>query len=130
TPENPPLGTEHWGSVGREIIIYDHWSDEPRRSIRSRMVIPKEAVSIRAMTFAPRAGLVFAGQMETMKIFTFDAADGALLGVIAPDKTQIGPVGWLDLMTGLRAFDRENGEVLLIQEEVFSEKQLVYRLRR
>jgi hypothetical protein len=127
TADLPARPNEHWGGAGRVIIRYEDWS-KPTRRAAARMLLPESALNIRAITVAHEAGLVFAGEMESMKIFTYRAADGALLGTIEPDADLVGRVGWLDLTAGIRAFTRKNGEVLLLCEEVWSQKQLIYTI--
>ena len=86
------------------------------------------AVNIHALAIAPLANLLFAAEMETSVLFAYDTQTGKLRGIIEPDADLVGGVGWIDIDTGIRAFTRKNGEVLLLVEDSYAEKQMVYRL--
>ena len=56
-------------------------------------------------------------------------SDGASLGVFDPGPT-VGGVegtGWIDILTGISAFKRSNGEYLVFAEEDYRAKVLLYR---
>jgi len=127
TWDHPSLGNESWGQCGREVIRYDDWSKLTRR-VHCRMPFPDDAVNIHAIAIAASANRLFAGEMETSVLFTYDTQTGKLLGIIEPDADLVGGVGWIDIDSGIRAFTRKNGEVLLLVEDSYAEKQLVYRL--
>jgi hypothetical protein len=125
--DQPARGTEHWGNCGREVIRYDDW-DKPTRKVRSRMPFPDGALNIKAISVAPNANRLFAGEMETSVVFVYDTTDGKLAGIVEPDKDLVGNVGWIDIPAGVRAFERANGEILLLVEDSWAQKQMVYRL--
>jgi hypothetical protein len=127
TWEQPAQGTEHWGNCGREVIRYGDW-DKSTRRVRSRMSFPEGALNIKAIGVAPKANRLFAGEMETSVVFVYDTTDGKLEGILEPDKALVGDVGWIDIPAGVRAFERSNGEVLLLVEDSWAQKQMVYRL--
>ena len=55
--------------------------------------------------------------------------DGAELGVFEPGAT-VGGVentGWIDILTGITAFKRSNGEYLVFVEEDYKAKAILYR---
>ncbi len=56
-------------------------------------------------------------------------SDGAEVGVFEPGPT-VGGVentGWIDLLTGIAAFQRTDGEYLVFVEENGKGKSLIYR---
>ena len=128
TWQHPALGNEWWGTSGREIICYADWK-KPTRKVLWRAPFPEGSVSIKAVTMAPAANLFFAGEMDTETVFVYDLRDGKLLGMVEPDRNLVGDVGWIDIDQGIRAFTRQNGEVLLLAEEVWGQKQMVYRIK-
>ena len=71
------------------------------------------------------------GWKERGRVFVNRLADGAPVGVFEPD----GPVGgkdktgWIDLLTGITAFRRSNGEYLVFVEEDYRAKVIMYRWR-
>ena len=124
----PITGREYgWGHCGHELIRYDHWM-QPTRKVHCRMPFPEQAQDIKAITIADTAHRAFAGEMEGNVLFTYDTDTGKLLGIIEPDPALVGNVGWLDIDSGIRAFIRKNGEVLLLNEDSWAQKQMVYRL--
>lgn len=127
TWEQPARGSEHWGNCGREVVRYDDWG-KPTRKVRCRMPYPEGATNIKAIGVAPRANRLFAGEMETSVVFVYDTTDGRLTGIVEPDKDLVGDVGWIDIGAGVRAFEREGGEILLVVEDSWAQKQMVYRL--
>ena len=62
------------------------------------------------------------------KIWVYDAATGRELGIVTPGP-EVGIFGWIDFTHGLRSFLRSNGETLLFVEDVWKEKQVLYRLQ-
>jgi hypothetical protein len=55
----------------------------------------------------------------------------AELGVFEPGET-VGGVkntGWIDLLTGITAYKRKDGEYLIFVEENYKAKSLIYRWR-
>jgi hypothetical protein len=65
------------------------------------------------------------------RIWVNRLSDGSELGVFDPGPT-VGGVentGWIDLLTGINAFKRSNGEYLIFVEENYKAKSLIYRWR-
>ena len=63
------------------------------------------------------------------RIWVNRLSDGSELGVFDPDPT-VGGVentGWIDLLTGINAFKRNNGEYLVFVEENYKAKSIIYR---
>jgi hypothetical protein len=57
------------------------------------------------------------------KIYVYALSDGKFVGRIDP----VGPIGWIDIPYGVRAFKRSNGEYVVLAEEDSKGKILVYR---
>jgi hypothetical protein len=57
------------------------------------------------------------------KIYAYTLSDGKFAGRIDP----VGPIGWIDIPYGVRAFQRSNGEYIVLAEEDSKGKILVYR---
>ena len=119
-----------WGLCGRAVVKYENWSTPDRRMAR-QFLFPDDAIYIKSITLAPESNLLFAGEGTTMTIFTYDTDTGELLGIIEPDESRLGGRlgAWIDIPAGIRAYTRNNGEVLILCEEVAYQKQLVYRLK-
>lgn len=128
TWNNPAVGTEWWGMSGREVVCYADWS-KPTRRVLWRTPFHDGALNIKAISVAPAANLFFAGVMESETVFVYDLRTGKLHGILEPDKTLVGDIGWIDIEQGIRPFTRQNGEVLVLVEEVWGQKQMVYRIK-
>ena len=129
TTERPQTGQE-WGIVGTEIIRYDNWSTTAK--IRWRIALPynpeaNPMVIIKAMDVV--GNRVFAGDSRTAQIYVYDASTGALVTKLAPGPEVAQESGWLDIPYALRAFQHRNGEFLVLVEEVWKAKVMLYRLR-
>lgn len=71
------------------------------------------------------------GWKERGRIFVNRISDGASVGVFDPGEI-VGGVkntGWIDLLTGITAHRRKNGEYLVFVEEDYRAKVLMYRWR-
>lgn len=127
TWEQQQAPNEAWIGAGREMIRYDNWST-PRRHLVSR--IPFIANNISSFDLIPQRHLAFIGEMDTAVIFVYDTNTAQLLGMLEPDPDIVGAdIGWLDMPGGaVRAFQRQNGEIIVTSEESYKEKMLIYRL--
>jgi hypothetical protein len=69
------------------------------------------------------------GWKERGRIGINRLSDGAEVGVFDPGPTVGGieNTGWIDILTGITAFKRANGEYLVFVEEDYKAKVLMYR---
>jgi hypothetical protein len=65
------------------------------------------------------------------RIWVNRLGDGAEMGVFEPGQTVGGieNTGWIDILTGLTAFKRADGEYLIFVEEDYKAKSILYRWR-
>lgn len=132
TPERPNPGGS-WKCVGTEIARYEQWSDQPRLAWRRALpftwhedVVRRDQPS--AMATAGDLVFVVMGQRRLGEVFVYDAATGVELAVIIPDSHVVGDhVGWVDIPYGMNAMRRNDGEYLILVEEDFRAKNLLYR---
>jgi len=96
-----------------------------------------------AVSFAPGAGkhaacvaaagdYVFTGGWEERgRIWVNRMSDGKQVGILDPDATVggVAKTGWIDILTGIMAHRRADGEYLVFVEEDFRGKVLLYRWR-
>jgi hypothetical protein len=71
------------------------------------------------------------GWKERGRIYVNRMSDGGQVGVLDPGPS-IGGVentGWIDVLTGISAHARKNGEYLVFVEEDFKAKVILYRWR-
>jgi hypothetical protein len=96
----------------------------------------REAVSFEsgagkeAACIAAAGDYVFTGGWkERGRIFVNRMSDGVAIGVFDPGETVGGTenTGWIDLLTGITAHQRKDGEYLVFVEEDYRAKVLMYR---
>ncbi len=147
TVMEPPEGVKKIARVYYDaerdlLVVADEGSD--MRHI-SRVCICRNylAGNRSTISFAPGAGrgaecvavagdYVFTGGWKDRgRIWVNRLSDGAEVGVFDPGPS-VGGVentGWIDLLTGITAYRRENGEYLVFVEEDYRAKVLLYRWR-
>lgn len=127
TWDHPATGKEYvWGCCGRELIRYDDWT-KPTRALRSRMPFPEYSYDVKSAAIAHDANRAFAVDKENV-IFVYDTESGNFLGFIEPDKALVGDVGWMDIDSGLNVWQQRDGTLVLVAEESWSQRILIYRL--
>ena len=118
--------------LGPELFCYDNWRTS-KRSLRWRVPLPFDAKSkaggCNAMSAAGRFLFVAAvgGEGNQNKIWAYDVETGKQVGVLVPS-AEVGTFGWIDFTLGIRSYQRRNGEILIFVEDVYKEKQVMYRL--
>lgn len=120
-------------AMGSEIFCYDQWST-PQRKLRWRAPISFNAndqtACCNGLSVAGNrvfVGAVGGGSTQNL-IWVIDAATGNELGIITPGTEVGGIFGWMDTTHSMQAFRRKCGEILLFVEDVWKEKQVMYRL--
>ena len=131
TTEHPHKGGE-WGTVGTEVIRYDHWSQgspTPTRRIELPYDGQRDAqLYIKAMCVT--GNYLFAAEgRDPERVFVYDIRTGVLQGTLQPDTTVGSSSGWVDTPYGIRAALRPNGEYLIFVEEDLDAKVILYRWR-
>lgn len=114
--------------AGQEILCYDRWST-PERKLRWHTVVSHWATFL-AFDVAFDTELLFAGDVTTASLLTFDTRTGKLLGVLEIDRKLLGETGWIDRRNAVRAFSRSNGETIVISENCVCENNIVYTIPR
>lgn len=125
TKEHKITGGE-WGTVGTEVICYDHWSTNP--TPRYRTVLPYQKGAIWGESFAVAGDLFFIVIGRTAEVYVYAKSDGRLLGTMKPGPEVHGESGWTDIRDAIRAFRRQNGDYLVFVEEDWKGKCMVYEM--
>lgn len=111
-----------------EIFIYHGFLGGNNHSpVRFRSGAGDEAGSVTAA-----GDFVFTAGMKTRgRVWVNRLSDGKPVGVLVPGPEVDGPdkTGWIDILTGLAAHRRSNGEYLVFVEENYHSKCLIYRWR-
>ena len=125
TTTHPQPKDGNWGVVGTEILKIDRWSTG-NRTPSLRIVLPydKKGVFMKAISIA--GNYVFAAECRGSSVHIYDLTTGANLGFFNASAT-LGHLGWVDIPYGVRAYQRSNGEFVILEEENGNGKILMYR---
>jgi hypothetical protein len=110
--------------IGRVFVCRDYLAGN-RKTVSFESGAVKEAACVTAAGEYAFTG----GWKERGRIHVNCLSDGAQVGVFDPGPT-VGGVentGWIDILTGITAFKRTNGEYLVFVEEDYKAKVLMYR---
>ena len=145
TPMEPPPGVKKvarvWYDVGRDLLVVADEGEDMRHigtvSIcRGYLAGRREVVTFRSGAGPEAACLAVAGDYaftggwkERGRIWVNRLSDGVALGVFEPGSTVGGveATGWIDLLSGITAHRRQDGEYLVFVEEDYRAKVLLYR---
>jgi hypothetical protein len=118
--------------VGTEMARYDNWS-KGNRTARWRTALPYEPSNHKVINAIDVVGeRVFAGflagganDQETIRVY--DTETGLPVGSLRPGPEIGGMANWIDMAYGIRAFRRSNGEYVVLVEDVYYGKTIIYR---
>lgn len=138
THDHPDPGGA-WGLVGTEIFAYDDWSKAPR--LRWRTNIPfktwpggsaPEMIMPKCIDIAGDylfVAYVWRGEGEgnnpPVRIYRRD--NGSFVGELRPGGVVGTAHGWVDMVQAISAFKRSNGEYVILVEEDYRGKNVLYR---
>jgi len=125
-----------WKVMGRVICRYDHWSKGP--SPPRWQIAPDYTVD--GSWKGKPASMSVAGDYVLVvyvvggRIEVYDAQTGASVGHLKPSPEVGGDlpgeaVGWVDIPEGIQAIRRTNGEYVVLVEEDWKSKILMYQWR-
>jgi hypothetical protein len=130
---------ESWGVVGRMARRYDGWlADEKaeRWTVRDLPNNPKgsdKGTPLTPESVDVAGDYLFVGMVkpDDGKQYThvLGVADGRYVGSLAPGPEVGGNAGWQDMPFAIQALRRKNGEYLVLVEEDWRGKNLLYRWR-
>lgn len=112
--------------IGRVIVCEDYLAGN-RAAVTFRSGAGSEAGCL-----AAAGDYVFTGGWKGRgKVWINRMSDGAEVGVLepGPDLGGVENTGWIDVLTGITAHRREDGEYLIFVEEDYKAKSILYRWR-
>ena len=117
----------HFGSIGTEVIRYDHWSN-PAPEIRWRIQLPNDPALPQAYfpAFTVSGDKVFCMMRRLAVIYTYDAHSGQLLGHLTPGPAVGSKSGWCDMENGVTAYTRSDGHTLVFAEDDLRSRIIAY----
>ncbi len=130
---------ETWGVVGATARRYDGWL-AGRRQLRWTSVLPRDGnTDPKEGPLTPQAldiagDYMFLGMVKPTQgrevVHILRLSDGGYVGAFVPDAAAVGDQqGWEDMPYAIQALKRRNGEYLVLVEEDFRAKNLLYRWR-
>ncbi|NJM15833.1 MAG: hypothetical protein HC896_11135 [Bacteroidales bacterium] len=146
-----PEDWDQWGAVGTEVWCYDNFTaGTPVKRAGYPIVLMHEAngegtgaggitnvnpdesysaksiylagdyIFVTNITIGPRDG--------RCEVYIFDKHTGESMGTIIPEDTpNTTRYGWIDIVNGLTAYKRSNGEYVILLEEGARNKNMMYR---
>jgi hypothetical protein len=127
---------ETWGVVGATIRRYDGWRKGPTK-LRWTVATPRDGNTdakegpLTPSSVSLAGGYLFFGMVKPTNgkqyVHIYRTSDGGYAGSFEPDPAAVGGAGWLDMPYSTQAFRRKNGEYLVLAEEDWRGKNLLYR---
>ncbi len=127
---------DSWGVVGRTARRYDGWrSGKPTLAWTKALPLTpdgeRKGKPLSAESVAVVGDYLFVGmckpQDNRQYVHVFAAKDAGYVGSFWPGESVGGQAGWLDMPYALQGLKRRNGEYLLLVEEDFRGKNILYR---
>jgi hypothetical protein len=129
TTGHPSEGTQA-DIAGTEALVIAHWSTSAPAYVTSALlpysITDADSTThyVKSMAFA--GNYIFAADYNIPDVYVFSATDGTTAATLSPPAS-FGHVGNNDMIEGLHARLRSNGEYMVIVEDDGSIRQLVYR---
>lgn len=130
---------QHWKPSGAVLACYDGWLRGTRK-LRWKVVMPYVAGSqghsscepmgfdvAGDFLFVPYTGASKADSVKHGRVELFRVSDGSAAGHVEPSD-DVGEIGLQDIRECLRAWRRTNGEYIVLLEDDYKSKVVMYRL--
>ncbi len=131
TGYTPTKKKKSWGLIGSVLARYDGWT--AGKPVKQWEVdLPRDEKKLHPKCIDVAGDYAFTVQVKSTQrhpavVTVFDVRNGKFVGRMWPDQTVGGVSGWVDMTHGLQAIRRRNGEYLILVEEDFRGKNLLYR---
>lgn len=122
-----------WGLMGGILARYDQWL-KGNRAPRFAVTMPKDDEGLFPKEFDVAGDFVFTVMVKPTKgkpamVHVFRSDNGVKVGVMVPGPEVGGVSGWVDMVHGIHALRTLAGDYLVVVEEDFRGKNLVYHWR-
>ncbi len=125
-----PDAAREWGTLGTELARFDNWTGTPK--LHWRIALPYEpnlgghySPGIKSAAFA--GDYIFLIRSTDARVFVHRQDDGKLVTTLQPGPEVGGHCGLIDIMHGLNAVKRADGEYVVILEDDDSAKNILLR---
>jgi hypothetical protein len=130
----PDKKEQTWGIIGKEMMRIEGWRKGNRAATWTMNVphdwTPAKGPRVIMKTMTVEGDYIFMAGVETRaQVWVFRLSDGAFVGVMNPGAVVGGAdaTGWVDIVEGISATRRANGEYVIFLEEDLRNKIIVYR---
>jgi hypothetical protein len=122
-----------WGLMGGILARYDNWA-KGNRTPRYAIVMPKDDDGLFPKEFDVAGDYIFAVMVKPTKgkpamVHVFRTDTGEKVGVMFPGPEVGGNSGWIDMVHGIHALKTSTGDYLIVVEEDWRGKNIVYHWR-
>ena len=122
-----------WGLMGGVLARYDNWA-KGNRTPRYAIVMPKDDDRLFPKEFDVAGDYIFAVMVKPTKgkpamVHVFRTDTGEKVGVMFPGPEVGGNSGWIDMVHGIHALKTSAGDYLVVVEEDWRGKNIVYHWR-
>ena len=134
------ISEEAWGVIGFEARRYDGWC-KGSRVLRWKAKMPlnekgnDKGGPLTGKSVALAGDYLFIGMVKPdgpaqHYVHIYSTADGSYVGSLRPQAEFVGEaVGWIDMVIGVQSHRRHDGEYLILVEDDWRGKNLLYRWR-
>ncbi len=126
---------DSWGVCGKTLRKYEHWSTKERK-IAWTIATPVNPKGENGKPLTPE-GFAFAGDYlffgmvkpdgSEQRTYVLDAHTGKNLGAFKANGEEVNTASWHDMPYSVSALKRKNGVYLIMTEEDWRGKNIVYR---
>lgn len=122
-----------WGLMGGVLARYDNWVKGNRKA-KYAILMPRDDDNLFPEEFDVAGDYIFAVMVKPTKgipavVHVYRADTGEKVGIMFPGPEVGGNSGWIDMVHGIHAHKTSAGDYLVIVEEDWRGKNLVYHWR-
>ncbi|MBQ2851591.1 MAG: hypothetical protein IJE77_14005, partial [Thermoguttaceae bacterium] len=126
---------DSWGVCGKTLRRYDGWtSGSPKIAWTVKLPVNPTGENGKPLTpqgLAVADDYIFCGMVKPdenrQRTYALDAATGQVLGAFVPGGEVGEGAGWQDMPYSVAALKRKNGDYLILVEEDWRGKNILYR---
>ena len=121
-----PISGGEWGTAGTVAVRFDSWTQSPTQ--RFRIDFPYRPGSQFMVSFHAVGDLLFAVDCKSAHVSVYENRAGKFLGLLKPGPEVHGESGWVDFRDAIRATRLNDGNYLVMVEEDYKGKVMIYHL--
>ncbi len=125
TTTTPQPADGNWGVVGTEILKINNWSTG-NRTPAVRISLPYNSNSVYMKCMSITGDYAFVAECKGSNVHVYNLNSGSEVGTFNGSGT-FGNLGWVDIPYGVRAYRRTNGQYVVLVEEDYNAKILMYQ---